>query len=386
MGRGKNWTSDEEDFIREHWGTWSIDRICKRLGRTRNAVIVRVRRMGLPPFLECGDYVTLSQLITAFNGGRNGYNYKTISWGKNRGLPVHRQKRGDVSIRVVYLDEFWEWAEKNKSFLDFSKMEPLALGEEPSWVAEQRRRDFTSNALQRKDPWTPEEDQRLIYYLSQHKYGYAELSEMLNRSNGAIQRRCRDLGLNERPVRRPTNPKENEWTERDFLTLADGIRNGESYAAIGKAVGRSEKAVRGKVYTVYLTENADKIRAMLGNGPWGTGAPEPKVRQAINLSRTAATVRRELSWLVTVLSIRRAELGYEPYWQKAMCTHWNDVKGCLAGETNCDTCTQFQRIRPQYCARCGCTFIERSNQTFCPSCRTARKKKAQRKWRREHAG
>ncbi len=98
-----------------------------------------------------GDYVTLNQLVTAFN--RTGsYSYKMISWVENRGLPVHNQRVQQNTFRVVYLKEFWTWAEKNRSFLDFSKLEPLAFGEEPAWVAEQRKRDFKACSLQRKDP------------------------------------------------------------------------------------------------------------------------------------------------------------------------------------------------------------------------------------------
>ena len=69
--------------------------------------------------------------------------------------------------------------------------------------------------------------------------------------------------------------------QRGFEILADGIRHGDSYAAIGKAVGRSEKCVRSKVYNDYLTENADKVREMLGDGAWGTGTPEMDVRHGL---------------------------------------------------------------------------------------------------------
>lgn len=108
--------------------------------------------------------------------------------------------------------------------------------------------------------------------LKQHKYGDVELSEILRRSEGAIVRRCNDLGLKERPVRADNHGKASVWTDADYQALADGIRHGDSYPVIGKAVGRSEKAVRGKVYFTYLTEDADKIRTMLKDGPWGFGA------------------------------------------------------------------------------------------------------------------
>ena len=120
-----------------------------------------------------GDYVTLNQLVTAFN--RTGsYSYKMISWVENRGLPVHNKRVQQNTFRVVYLKEFWTWAEKNRSFLDFSKLEPLAFGEEPAWVAEQRKRDFKACSLQRKDPWTPAEDAKLRMLLEQYKYTYEQ--------------------------------------------------------------------------------------------------------------------------------------------------------------------------------------------------------------------
>ena len=63
------------------------------------------------------------------------------------------------------------------------------------------------------------------------------------------------VGLN-CPVSMELTGKRGTWTSEDFEILADGIRHGDSYAAIGKAVGRSEKCVRSKVYNDYLTENA----------------------------------------------------------------------------------------------------------------------------------
>jgi hypothetical protein len=386
MGLNRNWTAEEEQYLRENWGKITVPGIAKALGRTTTAVKVRVARLGLGPYLEGGDYVSFNQLLIAMYGTNAGGGYKLKSWVENRGFPIHNKRRDKSVIRVVYLDEFWEWAEKNRSFLDFSKMEPLALGAEPEWVAGQRAKDYRAFSVQRKDPWTPDEDSRLIMLLKQHKYGYAELSEMLRRSDGAIQRRCNDLGLKERPVRADNHSKDSVWTDADFQALADGIRRGDSYAEIGKTVGRSEKAIRGKVYFVYLTENADMIRMMMGDGPWGHGAPEPTVKQAVNLSRCRTTVRKDLSALVTILRYRMNELGYDPYWQRFMCMNWDDIAGCSAGCSDCDSCTEFRRIKPQYCARCGGTFYERAENRFCKSCRTARKRAAQRKYARLHAG
>ena len=137
---------------------------------------------------------------------------------------------------------------------------------------------------------------------------------------------------------------------------------------------------RAEKYSDYLTENADKVREMLGDGAWGHGAPEMDVRHGFYISRTRHQVRRDLSALATVLRKRMNDLGYDPYWQRFMCMNWDDIGGCSAGCTDCDSCTAFRRIQPQYCARCGGTFYERKENRFCAACRTARKKQAQRHW------
>lgn len=379
------WTAEEEEYLADKWGTVSIPGIAKRLNRSVNAVKVRAARLSLGPALMGGEYISLNQLITAVTGSASSYSYKMKSWVENRGLPIHKKKVDNCSFRVIYIDEFWEWAEKNRSFIDFSKMEPLALGMEPDWVPEQRKKDFQAFAIQRKDPWTPADDSRLTMLLKQHRYGYAELSQMLNRSAGAIQRRVSDLGLKERPVKAGNR---NEWTDEDYRIVADGIRSGDSYTAIGMAIGRSEKAVRGKVYYTYLTENADKIREMMGDGPYGAGAPIPTVKQAANLSRTRRETREQLSRLVTVLRYHMNELGYEPYWQRHMCMKWDDIKGCAADCTDCDSCTEFERIKPQYCRICGDTIIDRTyiKWRVCGRCKTNRKKQYQRRWARTNAG
>lgn len=386
----KPWSAEDEQYLQESWGKFSIPAIGKKLGRSVNAVKVRAQRLGLGAVLMGGDYISLNQLLIAVKGTNFGGGYAIKSWVENRGLPVHTKKVVNNSFRVVYLDEFWTWAEKNRSFIDFSKMEPLALGKEPDWVAEQRKKDFQSFAIQRKDPWTSADDSRLIMLLKEHKYGYAELSELLHRSAGAIQRRCNDLGIKERPVKADNHGQETAWTDNDFSVLADGIRNGDSYTMIGKAIGKSEKAIRGKVYFVYLTESADKVRRMMGDHEWGYGAPIPTVKQAVVLSRTRTETKAMLARLCGVLNHQIRQLkksDYDYFFQRAVCAHWDDLHStCSAGGEDCDACADFLRIQPQYCVRCGATFYERAQNRRCPQCRDARKKMGYKKYRRLYGG
>ena len=297
----RTWTKEEVEYLKEKWGNVSIPILAKKLNRSVNAVKLKAGRLNLGPMLENGAYVTLNQLAIALTG-KNFSSYCKKSWIENRGMPVHNKKVIKNTFKIVYLDEFWKWAEKNRSFLDFSKMETLTLGKEPEWVNEQRKKDYTSNALQRKDKWTPYEDDKLRYLLKQQKYDYAEVAEILHRSEGAIQRRCADLGIRERPVK--ADICGNLWTDDMYRIIAKGIKNGDSYSLIANRIGKSEKAVRGKVYNKYLTESADKVRTMIGDGQWGDNAPEPKVKQALYLSHTRRVCRQNLTDLVGLLKYR----------------------------------------------------------------------------------
>lgn len=379
MGVGRTWTKEEYEYLENHWGNSSIPSIAKKLNKSVNAIKIKAQRLGLGAVLENGDYVTLNQLMKSLTG-TSVHTYQQKSWIENRGMPVHYKRVENNTFRVVYIDEFWEWAEKNRSFIDFSKMEPLSLGKEPDWVGGQRKKDFEACSLQRKDPWTPYEDDRLRHLLKQQKYGYSEIATMLCRTEGAIQRRCTNLGIKERPIKADNRGKSAAWTNEMYGVIADGIRNGDHYSAIAQRIGKSEKAVRGKVYTKYLTENADKVREMIGDGKWGDNAPDPTVRQAIHLSHTRSECMAGLTAIAGLLRYRMNSLGYGEYWQRHMCMKWDDYKGCMAGCSGCDDCTDFERIKPQYCARCGGTFYERQKNRFCTKCRMARKKNAQRKW------
>lgn len=189
MGLNRNWTKQEEEYLIENWGTFSVATIAKNLGRTENAVVVRKCRLGLGAFLDNGDYITWNQLQIAIGKGKSGNGYKMISWVKNRDFPIHTKKVNNNSFKIVYLDEWWEWAEKNKDLLDFSKFEENILGEEPEWVKEKRKHDFEKSRKYIMTPWTKTEDDKLKYLVSKQKYSYDELSKMLRRTATVCVRR-----------------------------------------------------------------------------------------------------------------------------------------------------------------------------------------------------
>lgn len=237
MGLMPNWTMQEKAFLEEHYGEMSITAIAHRLGRSENAVRVMRNRMGLGPFLENGDYVTLNQVFYALYK-RNMDSYTFSVW-KQHGLPYTKRRVQKNRFKVITIPAFWKWAEKHKGLVSFRLFEPLALGAEPAWVDIKRKHDLIVREHNAK--WTAYDDMQLQNMLMKRKYTYTELSDALHRSVAAIRRRIYDLKLGINPVK----TKRRFWTEDEKQLLLRMHQAGIGYDAIGKKLDRTGGAVRG---------------------------------------------------------------------------------------------------------------------------------------------
>jgi hypothetical protein len=379
----RNWTEKEIEFLAEAWGNKSIPLIASHLSRSVEAVRLKAGKLNLGSFLEAGErYVTLNFLLSSI-GYTGGKTYAKISFVKNRGLPVRNKKVITNEFEVVYLDEWWEWAERNQSFLDFSKFEKFALGPEPEWVGKKRKRDIQKKTNFTNKPWTEIEDKLLRRYLSEEKYSVGQISKMLGRTAVAIQKRRNDLGIKQKPVKAENHIK---WTDAEWAMLADMIKAGYDYELMSDCLGKSSKAIRGRVFDMYLTERLDVVRKYIGSGNWGDGAPDKPVRYR---KKMPPEQRESVKLLMTELAgvfLAAAKIrsgvddAYKDFWQKDVCANWDEVKGCTACEVNCDTCTSFRRIPVQHCKRCGKDFYERKSNYFCSDCRRARLQQARKKF------
>ena len=241
LNPSRNWNNEEKEFLNENWGKLSITGISNRLGRTVNAVKLKSHRMGLGNFLEAGDYITINQLFKVLRG--RSYAAYTLNQWIEKGLPVVNKKRVNESVRVINLDDFWKWAKKNKTLINFSKLEENILGKEPEWLKEQRRAD-QQNSKYKKTKWTESEDKRLKDLVESYCYGYKDISSKLRRTEGAIKRRLCDLNIKARPLKKPNH---NPWKSHEVQKLKNLYCEGYTPEVIREHVDRSAQAVRGKI-------------------------------------------------------------------------------------------------------------------------------------------
>ena len=305
--RQKNWTHEEEGQLRELWGVKTIPQIIKIMGRSKNAIIVKSKRLGL-------DGITKAEMITA-NAAANLLNIDRHTildrWIPKYGLKArHIAMKGVKKMWMIKHTDLMKWLRDNQDKWDSRRVELYALGLEQKWLKEKRKRD-SQNTLKTGQKWTPEEDARAIM-LFKAGMNYAKIGEQMQRSGCGVEHRLNRLDV---------------W-------------------GTGKYVGDRKYKTSGKF--AKMKELADR--------------------------------KRLITRFAELLLIKRNQIAFDGFWQKSMCMNWNDVRGCLAAQSNCDDCTEFIRIREQYCRRCGIVFYKRKITDMCDSCKVTRKKQYQKKW------
>lgn len=122
----------------ENWGCLPIKTIAKKLNRSENAIVVRKNKLGLGTFLENGEYVTFCLLMTTIIGGKNpSYQMKRL---ERDGFPIKYKTVKNNKWKVIYIKDFWKWAEEHQSKFDFKDFEENSLGPEPKWAKEKKEK------------------------------------------------------------------------------------------------------------------------------------------------------------------------------------------------------------------------------------------------------
>ncbi|MCR4436187.1 MAG: helix-turn-helix domain-containing protein [Clostridiales bacterium] len=304
----REWTSEEEDLLRELWGQKTLPQIMKIMGRTKTSILNKYKRLGLEGATRAGEYLTACAVSDLLGVDVHAI---TERWIEKYGLKATRKAmRGVKKMWMIRMEDLLQWLKNNQDKWDSRRVEPYALGEEPEWLKAKREAD-SKKTLRTAQKWTPEEDAKAIM-LFKAGMNYVQIGKQLQRSREAVERRLSRLDV---------------WGSGKFV----GDRK---YKTSGRFAELKEQAERRKLITR----------------------------------------------LAELILIKRNQIAFDGYWQKSMCMNWHDIKGCTAGQNNCDECTEFIRIQEQYCRRCGATFYKRQISDICDPCATARKKQYQRKW------
>lgn len=244
MAHGRReWTDEEIDYLEEHWGKITIQKIAWNLNRTVSSVKNKTVRLNIGDPLLHMNGITISRLSKTLN-----IHYALImNWVKKYDFPA-KKKRLTAEKKVFYVEyeDFWKWADKNRHMIDFSRFDRYALGKEPAWVNEKRIADFRKKKLIPKPhntAWTKGDVNKLLFLVQREDMTYPKLSAELQRTHGAIKRKLNDEGIKFRPRYLENH---NPYSTDEITQLENMMLKGHSFIEIAFTLNRSEAGVRGK--------------------------------------------------------------------------------------------------------------------------------------------
>lgn len=360
---GERWTPEQDQYIRDHWLEAADEELAAAVGHPVPSTHARRLKLGLKHRAGCkGPTWTQSEL-----------DYLREVWG-DKTIPQIARHLGRsinaVKVKSVRLGfEGQKWSGEMMSARKVSEL----LGVDVHtvcdyWIPKCGLKGKRKRLGESKKTTTIIMFEDLLVWLEAHQDLWdsrrVELYALGMEYDWLVEKRKADAA---KPKR-----KAQKWTpQEDARLIAMFRRGGMTYAEMGAELGRPASGVEHRLQRLDVWGNGQYI----GNRKQ---AEKAAVRE--NFERICLIIR-----LRDILLAKRNSMEFGEYWQKDLCQHWDDVKGCTAGCENCDECAEFQRIKPQYCARCGGTFYEREQSRFCQPCRAARKKAAQRKYARLHA-
>ena len=358
---GNPWTPEQDAYLCEHWGNQTDEEMAAAVGHPVSSTRARRLKLGLrtresskgPDWTEeeielmedlWGTY-TIPQIAKRLNRSVQAVKVKSSRLGLGRYVNSSQYLTANQVANLMHVDIHAVTDVWIPAGLPFKWKAPLG-GRKFRHI---KHSDLLTWLKDNPDRW----DSRRV-----------ELFALGSEPDWLKEKRKADTNL---PVRRAL-----KWTpEEDAKLVSMFRRGGKTYAEMGAELGRSADAVERRVARLDIWGTGKFLRY----DPW-------KVRRE---KRESSEKKMLIFRLCNVILAHRNSIEWGEFWQKDNCQHWNNVRGCLMHCSDCDSCTKFQRIRPQYCRMCGGEFLERQEQTFCPKCRAMRKKQAQRKYAVLHA-
>jgi DNA-directed RNA polymerase specialized sigma subunit len=177
---------EDIQMIKDQLGSQSLSTIAKRLNRSIVALEVKITRLGLSHTKSYTGMITAGELAKALKIDRNS----VMQWILNHDLDSYQRiTRSKKRFTFIDIDEFWEWADKNRQKIDFSRLEPDALPPEPSWVEDERKLE---RLVTNYKAWTKHEERLLMeFYCCGKTMG--EISAILGRTRESIRKKIKRL-------------------------------------------------------------------------------------------------------------------------------------------------------------------------------------------------
>lgn len=175
---GRKWTEEELSVLETMIGTFTVETIAKRLGRSFNAVNMKLNRMGLVGFEKSTDLLTMNQICIML-----GVQRRTIDRWQKKGLHIMRKS----NYRVVKQQELARYLKEHQEDWNAHKVTDDSLLLRYPWFKEKKKTDVKKNYH-----WTTTEVARLKF-LYRKGVSIKEIAKDMGRSESSVK--CKLLYL-----------------------------------------------------------------------------------------------------------------------------------------------------------------------------------------------
>jgi transposase len=181
----RRWTDEEDDYLLNHYGSAPLKHISESLQRTVKALESRLNRLGVYGAKANTINITVYELAE----GLQVDVHTVYNWIKNNKMPYKKIVAKTREFMLIDVLIFWGWIEQNRGLINFYKVPKNALVPEPDWVDKQRDIDYLTRPRNENKNWSEEEDARLRNMFYGEGRTQKEIGELMGRSARGIQKR-----------------------------------------------------------------------------------------------------------------------------------------------------------------------------------------------------
>ena len=176
------WSGEEERFLEETYAMKGAEYVAKKLGRTVSSVRHKAQRMNIPSIET--DALDLRTVANAFQSDIS----VVKRWMEKYGMPYtlldYTKKRRNNRIYRIDAEKFWDWAEKHKDVINWSKYKAGYILPEPTWAIYAKIE--SKAAVNSRKSFRPSEIRR-IKKLKERGVPTKRIAEMYGRSIESIK-------------------------------------------------------------------------------------------------------------------------------------------------------------------------------------------------------
>jgi DNA-binding CsgD family transcriptional regulator len=243
----RKWTLGEEQKLKELWGNQRIELIAKKLKRTVFSLKVKAVRMGLGPMISNNyEKIIISDISELLDVSTDRIYNTWIQLGLNITMVKLTKEK---SYMTVTWNDLMRFLKDNQNEWDSRKIEKNILGPEPKWLIKKRAKDLKENPLWYRK-WTIEEIREAESLFNSGK-DYASIATKLKRSECAVANLLRNMGY---AYRLPQF-----WKGKELIYLRENYKK-MTYAEIAEILGRTEKAISYKSSEMGFQKKLDRRR------------------------------------------------------------------------------------------------------------------------------